>query len=127
VAGASSPALSWGAGCLLPAQSRLGGALALCFAVVAAVDMETLQLSARGVPGGGGAPSLWGGGEAGAGGWEHKSRAVVSSRHGGSRGQGQQNHQFPVPGTRMASPTNRVPTGVTQELGIRLAPSAWAP
>lgn len=90
--GAHGPAPCHGAGCLVPARSCLDGALALCFAVVAVVDMETLQLSAHRVPGGGGAHSLCGEGEAGAGVWEHKSRAVTSSQHGRSQGQGQQDH-----------------------------------
>lgn len=84
---------------------------ALCFAVVAAVDMETPQLSARGVPGGGGLVPLRGGGEAGAGGWEHKSGAVVSCRHGRSRGQGRQDRQFPVPWTRTTSQANGARAG----------------
>lgn len=89
--------------------------LALCCAVV---DMETLQLSVCRVPGSGVlVPVCWGG-EAGAGGWEHKSRAVRSSRHDRPQGQGEQDHQFPGLRTRMVSPTNRVPTWVTQELGI---------
>lgn len=70
---------------------------------------------------------IWWWGEAGAGGWEHKSRAVRSSQHDRSQGQGQQDHQFPVLRTRTVSPTNRVPTWVTQELGIQLAPNTWAP
>lgn len=97
---------------------------ALCCAVV---DMETFQLSVCRVPGSGVLVLIWWEGEAGAGGWEHKSIAVRSSRHDRPQGQGQQDHQFPVLRTRMVSPANRVPTRVTQELGIQLAPNTWAP
>lgn len=100
------PALGWSAGWSQPGPPRLGEpgrvGLALCCAVV---DMETLQLSVCRVPGSGVLVPIWWWGEAGAGGWEHKSRAVRSSRHDRPQGQGQQDHQFPVLRTQTVSPT----------------------
>lgn len=118
------PALGWSAGCpsLVPAWP--GGAWPC---VVLWLTWRPSSCLFAGCQAVGVLVPIWWWGEAGVGGWEHKSRAVRSSQHDRSQGQGQQDHQFPVLRTWTASPANRVPTGVTQELGIQLAPYTWAP
>lgn len=115
-----------GAPRLLPARFQPGlGGLALCCAVV---DMETLQLSVCRVP-----SSQWessfpfGGGERqvlGAGSINLELSGALSTT--GHRVKGHRTTSFQS-SEHGVSPTNRVPTWVTQELGIQLAPNTWAP